>query len=65
MTMKTLLIILVAITMLATLGVLFAGLFSMARGADAMRSIMFMRWRVLLQGAALALVALLMLLAKG
>ena len=63
--MKTLLMILAAVAMLATLGVLFAGLFSMARGGDPMRSNMFMRWRVLLQGAALALVALLMLLAKG
>jgi len=47
------------------LGVLFAGLFGMARGGDPQRSNMFMRWRVLLQGAALALVALLMLLSQG
>lgn len=63
--MKTLLMILVVLTMFATLGVLFAGLVGMARGGDPMRSNVFMRWRVLLQGAALALVALLMLLAKG
>ena len=53
--MKTFLMILVG----------FAGLFGMARGGDPQRSNMFMRWRVLLQGAALALVALLMLLSQG
>jgi len=63
--MKTFLMILVGFAMLATLGVLFAGLIGMARGGDPRRSNMFMRWRVLLQGAALGLVALLMLLAKG
>ena len=63
--MKTLLMILIALAMLATIGVLFAGLFGMARGGDPQRSNMFMRWRVLLQGAALALVALLMLLSQG
>jgi hypothetical protein len=63
--MKTLLMILTGLAMLATLAVLFAGLFGMVRGGDPMRSNMFMRWRVLLQGAALALVALLMLLTQG
>lgn len=63
--MKILLMILAALAMLATLGVLFAGLIGMARGNDPMRSNMFMRWRVLLQAAAIAIVALLMLLARG
>ncbi|MSP30383.1 MAG: twin transmembrane helix small protein [Acetobacteraceae bacterium] len=63
--MKILLMVLATLAMLATLGILFAGLFSMARGNDAMRSNMFMRWRVILQAAALGLVALLMLLARG
>ena len=65
MRMKTLLTILLALSMLATLGVLFAGLFSMARGGDPMRSNFFMRWRVLLQVAALGLVAILMLISRG
>ena len=63
--MKILLMVLAALAMLATLGILFAGLFSMARGNDPARSNMFMRWRVILQAAALGLVALLMLLAQG
>ena len=63
--MKTLLMILIALAMLATLGVLFAGLFGMARGGDSTRSNVFMRWRVILQGAALLLIAILMLAARG
>ena len=62
--MQTLLTILVAIAMLATLGVLFAGLIGMARGASGATSQKFMRSRVLLQGAALVLFALLMLSLK-
>ena len=63
--MKTLLMILIALAMLATIGVLFAGLFGMARGGNPARSNVFMRWRVILQGAALLLVALLMLAAQN
>jgi hypothetical protein len=64
--MKTVLIILVAIAMLATLGVLFAGMLGMVRGDDnPARSNALMRWRVLLQGVALGLFALLLLLSKG
>ncbi len=63
--MKALMMILVGLVMLATLGVLFAGLFTMTRGGDPMRSNALMRWRVILQGAALALVALMMLIAQG
>ncbi len=59
--MQTFLTILVGIAMLATLGVLFAGLIGMARGAPAATSQKWMRYRVLLQGAALVLFALLML----
>lgn len=58
--MKTFAIILVALLMLGTLGVLFAGLIGMGREGSAMRSNTLMRWRVILQAAALALVALLM-----
>lgn len=63
--MQTFLTILVALAMLATLGVLFAGLIGMARGASAESSQKLMRYRVLLQGAALVLFALLMLSLKG
>jgi hypothetical protein len=63
--MQTLLTILVAVAMLATLGVLFAGLLGMARGASPGTSQKLMRYRVLLQGAALVLFALLMLSLKG
>jgi hypothetical protein len=64
--MKTFLAILVAILMLATLGVLFAGLLGLVRGGgDPRRSNKLMQWRVLLQGAALLLFALLMTLLKS
>ena len=63
---KTFLAILVAILMLATLGVLFAGLFGMVRGGgDPARSNALMRWRVILQGAALLLFAVLMSLLRS
>jgi Hypoxia induced protein conserved region len=57
---KTVLTILIAILMFATLGVLFAGLFGLVRGGDPARSNVLMRWRVILQGAALLLFAILM-----
>jgi hypothetical protein len=64
--MKTFLAILVAILMLATLGVLFAGLLGLVRGGgDPRRSNKLMQWRVILQGAALLLFALLMTLLKS
>ena len=63
--MKTALMILVACAMLATLGVLFAGLIGMAQSNDPVRSNRLMRWRVILQAGTLVLVAILMLLIKG
>jgi hypothetical protein len=64
--MKTFLVILVAILMLATLGVLFAGLLGLVRGGgDPHRSNKLMQWRVILQGAALLLFALLMTLLRS
>ena len=64
--MKTIVTILVVISMFATLGVLFAGMLGMARpGADPMRSNRLMRWRVVLQGVTLALFALLLTLLKS
>jgi hypothetical protein len=62
---KTFLAIMVALLMFATLGVLFAGLFGLARGGDPARSNQLMRWRVILQGAALLLFALLMTLLRS
>ena len=58
--MKTFLVIVIALLMLATLGVLFAGLLGLVRGGgNPARSNQLMRWRVILQGAALLLFALL------
>jgi Hypoxia induced protein conserved region len=55
------LLIPVAVLMLATLGVLLAGVISLARGGgDPVRSNQLMRWRVILQGAALLLFLLVM-----
>jgi len=59
--MKTLLTVLVAVAMLATLGVLFAGILGLGReGADPMRSNRLMRWRVMLQGITVVLFILLL-----
>ncbi len=63
---KTFLAIMVALLMFATLGVLFAGFLGLVRGGgDPARSNRLMRWRVILQGAALLLFALLMTLLKS
>jgi len=60
--MSNVLAILLALVMLAILGVLGAGMFGLVRGsADARRSNALMRARVLLQGVALALIALILL----
>ena len=63
---KTFLAILVGLLMFATLGVLFAGLIGVARGGgNPQRSNQLMRWRVILQGAALLLFMLLMTLLRS
>jgi hypothetical protein len=58
---------LMIVAMVATLGVLLLGLFSMARGGEFNRrnSNRFMRWRVILQGAAIFLFLLLVLVMRG
>ncbi len=58
--------VLLIVALVATLGVLFAGLFSMARGGEFNRKHgnRLMRWRVALQGMALLLLAILMLMGK-
>ena len=58
--------VLLIVALVATLGVLFAGLLSMARGGEFNRKHgnRLMRWRVALQGMALLLLAILMLVGK-
>ena len=64
--MKTFLTILVGIAMLATLGVLLAGMIGMVRGGgDPKRSNRLMQWRVALQALTLVLFALLLTLLKS
>ena len=63
--MITLLTILVGLGMLATLGTLFAGMLGLSQEGAGGRSNMLMRWRVLVQGATLALFALLLLLTRS
>lgn len=55
------------VAMAATLAVLFFGLFSMARGGEFNRrnANRFMRWRVILQGGAIVLFLLLVLVMRG
>jgi NADH:ubiquinone oxidoreductase subunit 6 (subunit J) len=66
MAMKTFLTMLIVLLMFGTLGVLFAGLLGLVRGGgNPARSNRLMRWRVILQGAALLLFALLMTLLKS
>ena len=64
--MITFLTILVGIAMLATLGVLFAGMIGLVRGGgNPARSNALMRWRVILQGVALLLFMLLLSLLRN
>jgi len=63
--MHGVLAILLAVTMLGVLGVLGAGMIGVVQGGgDPVRSNKLMRWRVILQGVALALFALLLLTRK-
>lgn len=61
---QTFLLALVGIAMLATLGVLLAGVIGMARGQSSATSQRLMRYRVLFQFVALALFAALMMLLR-
>jgi hypothetical protein len=54
--MHTFASIAIGLLMLATVGVLFAGMIGMARGNSGATSNRLMRYRVLLQGAALLVV---------
>ena len=63
--MRTVLAIMVGAMMLATLGVLVAGLIGVARGGgDPRRSNVLMRWRVVLQAGTLVLFVLLLSLLR-
>lgn len=63
--MHSFLAVLVGILMLATLGVLIAGMVGMVREGDPRRSNKLMQWRVLLQGAAILLFIILMSLLRS
>lgn len=60
--MKTILMVLLALDMLAVVGVLLAGMFGMtAKAPDPRKSNRLMRWRVTLQAVAVGLVVALLL----
>ena len=64
--MVTILFILVAVFMAATLFTLFAGMFGLVRGqSDGRRSNKLMQYRVLLQGITLVLFAALLYALRG
>jgi hypothetical protein len=64
--MKPFITVLIAILMFATLGVLIAGIVNMVRGGgDPRRSNKLMQYRILLQGAALLLFAILVTLLRS
>ena len=58
-------VVIVGVLMLATLGVLIAGMVSMVREGDPRRSNKLMQLRVLLQGAAILLFIILMTLLRS
>jgi len=63
---KTFLTLLIGVFLLATLGVLLAGVAGLVRGGgNPQRSNALMRWRVILQAIALLLLALLMSLLRS
>jgi hypothetical protein len=63
--MHSVLAVLVGILMLATLGVLIAGMIGLVREGDPRRSNKLMQWRVLLQGSAILLFIILMSLLRS
>jgi hypothetical protein len=63
--MRTLLAVLVGVLMLATLGVLIAGMVGLVQNRDPRRSNKLMQWRVLLQGATILLFIILMSLLRS
>jgi hypothetical protein len=69
--MVTILTILVAVSMLATLGVMFAGMLGLVRndqggaGKGGARSNTLMRWRVILQFVTILLFLILLMVMRG
>jgi hypothetical protein len=65
--MTTFLMVLVGVSMLATLGVMFAGMLGLVRSEQAGggRSNQLMRWRVILQFVTLLLFVILLLVSRG
>lgn len=65
--MTTFLTVLVGLSMLGTLGVMFAGMLGMVRSEDAGggRSNRLMRWRVVMQGVTILLFLLLLVVMRG
>jgi ABC-type Na+ efflux pump permease subunit len=57
--------VLIGIMLLATLGVLVAGMIGMVREGDPRRANKLMQWRVLLQGATILLFMILMSLLRS
>lgn len=57
--------VLIGILMLATLGVLVAGMVGLVRDGDPRRSNRLMQWRVVLQGAAILLFAIMISLLRS
>lgn len=60
--MTTFVTILLVLALAGVLGVLLAGVTTMLRGGNPRRSNKLMQWRVIMQGVALLLLAILMLL---
>ncbi len=63
--MHTFFSVVMGILLLCVLGVLAAGWIGMIRETDPRRSNRLMQWRVLLQGAAILLFAIMMMLMKS
>lgn len=63
--MRSLLSFFLILVMAGVLGVLVLGIVGVARGGDPRRSNCLMRWRVILQAAALLLLALLLSLGRS
>ena len=65
--MKTFLSIALIIMLFAVVGVLFLGVFSMSKGGEFNRKYgnRLMRWRIILQGTAVAVVMLLLYFNQG
>jgi hypothetical protein len=63
--MHAFLTVLIGILMLATLGVLIAGMVGLVREGNPRRSNRLMQWRVILQAAAIVLFAIMMSLLRS